>query len=85
MFFRHIVTKERFPNAYFYVEFCGTSFAKSVSGKKFVYKGDEAEKLGDFIARMQKRYATAQIIREAPTANLMMGTTQCIQDISFIL
>eukprot|EP01105_Mastigella_eilhardi_P023425 TRINITY_DN589_c0_g2_i1.p1 TRINITY_DN589_c0_g2~~TRINITY_DN589_c0_g2_i1.p1 ORF type:complete len:1014 (-),score=247.83 TRINITY_DN589_c0_g2_i1:45-2645(-) len=72
---RCIKTQERIFEQYFFVEFSGEcdAFGKYVQNKKFVVRGDEAERVLPFVDRLQSRFPKATIIH---TNNTTPG--QCI-------
>ncbi|EFA80783.1 DOCK family protein [Heterostelium album PN500] len=66
----------RFFEEYFFVEFRGKGFPKSVDGKKFIFRGKELEKLGYFVGRLKNRYPGAEVVPK--TEKNEFGTGQYI-------
>ncbi|KAI8919745.1 hypothetical protein BC831DRAFT_480226 [Entophlyctis helioformis] len=57
-----IANEERCYPSYFRVAFYGRGFPKRVSGKQFIYRGAEWEKISSFCERIQAAFPEAQLI-----------------------
>jgi CAP-Gly domain/WW domain/F-box-like/DHR-2, Lobe C len=55
-------TAERLPAEYFFVSFHGLSFPGDLHGRSFVYRGDDCERLGDFVGRLKVQFSSAEIV-----------------------
>eukprot|EP01133_Synstelium_polycarpum_P014184 gene14184-16724_t len=70
---RMVALSERFFEEYFFVEFRGKGFPKSVDGRKFIFRGRELEKLGTFVARLKSRYPVAQVVPKTDKDDYVTG------------
>ncbi|KYR02196.1 DOCK family protein [Tieghemostelium lacteum] len=61
-YYQQVENGNRFFEEYFFVEFRGKGFPKSVEGKDFIFRGRELEKLGSFVSRLKARYPGAQVV-----------------------
>eukprot|EP00027_Filamoeba_sp_ATCC50430_P012224 CAMPEP_0168576648 /NCGR_PEP_ID=MMETSP0413-20121227/20351_1 /TAXON_ID=136452 /ORGANISM="Filamoeba nolandi, Strain NC-AS-23-1" /LENGTH=750 /DNA_ID=CAMNT_0008610321 /DNA_START=205 /DNA_END=2457 /DNA_ORIENTATION=+ len=60
--FRKLSVGERFFSNYFRVGFYGKGFDISVSGKEFIYRGYELERISDFTQRFQDKFPNAKLL-----------------------
>ncbi|GAM25503.1 hypothetical protein SAMD00019534_086780 [Acytostelium subglobosum LB1] len=65
--------EKRFFEEYFLVEFRGKGFPKSVDAKKFIFRGNVLEKLGNFVGRMKNRYPGAQVVPKTDKDDILTG------------
>lgn len=75
-FLLNIRYKDRFFEEYFFVEYFGTGFPPEYLNKKFIYRGAEAEKLGNFVARITKRFPNCEVLHHDPTEEIMHSNVQ---------
>lgn len=59
------------------VEFYGSSFDAFYRNKKFIYRGQEAEKLSQFIERMKARFGEIEILNQDPTEEQKKEEKKC--------
>jgi hypothetical protein len=85
-FFKKITTTERFYS-YFKVGFYGKAFDSTLSGKEFIHRGYEMERISDFTSRITGKYPEAKVLpfSETPTADIAGGPGQCILCIQSVL
>lgn len=71
----------RFEPEYFRVGFFGLNFPMFLRNRMFVYKGNDFEKIGDFIQRISNEYPSAQIMTGGNPIDqeVLKSNTQCIQ------
>lgn len=74
-------SKFRFEPEYFRVGFFGLGFPLFQRNRMFVYKGNDFEKLGDFIQRISNEYPKAEILTKSipPDPELLQSNKQYIQ------
>eukprot|EP01114_Cavostelium_apophysatum_P014920 TRINITY_DN3977_c0_g1_i2.p1 TRINITY_DN3977_c0_g1~~TRINITY_DN3977_c0_g1_i2.p1 ORF type:complete len:1173 (+),score=379.10 TRINITY_DN3977_c0_g1_i2:1536-5054(+) len=79
--FKRIATSERYSPIYFRVAFYGKGFDTELSGKEFIYRGFELERLSDFTTRITEKYpnATALTTTEPPGPEIAENPGQFIQ------
>jgi hypothetical protein len=81
-FYEKISKTKRFFSSFFYVAFFGNGFKDvGVKDKKYIYKGNEAERLMDFIGRIHTRFPNAEVIKslEPPSQEVIASDGQYIQ------
>ncbi|KAK4698793.1 hypothetical protein P7C70_g7476, partial [Phenoliferia sp. Uapishka_3] len=66
---------------FYRVAFYGNRFPLSVSGKQFVYRGNEGEKLGAFVEKMLNKHPQAQLLKTSaiPSEEVYSADAQLIQ------
>lgn len=66
---------------FFRVAFYGTRFPLSVSGKQFIYRGQEWEKLGAFVEKMLNKHPGAQLLKTSaiPPEEIYSADAQLLQ------
>ncbi|KAJ8324559.1 Deoxycytidine kinase 1 [Batrachochytrium dendrobatidis] len=57
-----MISEERYYPMYYRVSFYGRGFPRRVSGKQYVYRGEQWEKLSAFCERIQTEYPDSKII-----------------------
>jgi len=80
--FLKIADQKRLYSSYFYVAYYGKSFQEmGLRNKEFIYKGDDAERLMDFVERIMKRFPNAEMLKplEQVSEEKMNGDGQYIQ------
>ena len=79
-FFRKITTIERFFSKYFRVGYYGKGFDPSISGKEYIYRGIELERLTDFVTRISTKFPGAQLLSytEPPSPDITNSPGQYI-------
>uniref|UniRef100_A0A7E4URQ2 DOCKER domain-containing protein n=1 Tax=Panagrellus redivivus TaxID=6233 RepID=A0A7E4URQ2_PANRE len=63
----------RMESCYFYVAFYGTGFPEYWTNRKFVFRGEKLEKLGDFKARMMNKFYGAQTVDTIKNSDHLIG------------
>ncbi|KAM0753228.1 hypothetical protein T439DRAFT_342381 [Meredithblackwellia eburnea MCA 4105] len=76
-----IAKSDRHFGEFFRVAFYGTRFPLSVSGKQFVYRGNEWETLGAFTQRMLNKHPGAQLLKTStiPSEEVYAADIQLLQ------
>jgi tetratricopeptide (TPR) repeat protein len=81
-FFEKINDSKRFFASYFYVAYYGKGFDDwGLRNNQYIYRGNEAERLMDFVERIMKRFPNAEMLKPmAPvTDEVLNGDGQYIQ------
>lgn len=84
IFYDNILTQFRFEPEYFRVGFFGYGFPLFLRNRIFVYKGNDFEKISDFIQRISNEYPKAEILTNSnpPDDTLLKSNQQYIQIIT---
>ncbi|GJN92547.1 hypothetical protein Rhopal_005577-T1 [Rhodotorula paludigena] len=79
--YAYIAKSDRHFGNYFRVAFYGSRWPLSVSGKQFIYRGQELESLGAFVERMLNKHPNAQLLRSSsiPDEDVQYGENQFLQ------
>jgi hypothetical protein len=76
--YENIIGTERFYPEYFRVGFYGKGFPASLSGKEYIYRGTELERISEFTSRIQAKFPKAELLKttETPSAEIINAPGQ---------